>query len=143
MAERARSITAARLNDRLPIDNPSDELGQLASVFNDTLGRLELSFNQMRRFTADVSHEIRTPLTAIRTVGEVGLREARDPRSYQSIISSMLEEAGCRRSSIGCSRCRVRRRASRSCRWKWSTSARWRRTWRRNSESSRRKSGSR
>ena len=93
MAERARLITAARLNDRLPIDNASDELGQLASVFNATLGRLEASFDQMRRFTADVSHEIRTPLTAIRTVGEVGLREPRDMRSYQSIISSMLEEA--------------------------------------------------
>ena len=48
------------------------------TVFNETLGRLEASFEQMRRFTADVSHELRTPLTAIRSVGEVGLREHRD-----------------------------------------------------------------
>lgn len=93
MAERARSITAERLSDRLPIDHPNDELGRLASVFNDTLGRLESSFDQMRRFTADVSHEIRTPLTAIRTVGEVGLRERRGEASYRGIIGSMLEEA--------------------------------------------------
>ena len=39
MAEHARSITADRLDDRLPIENPNDELGQLAVVFNDTLGR--------------------------------------------------------------------------------------------------------
>ena len=93
MAERARSITAERLSDRLPIANPNDELGRLAAVFNDTLGRLESSFDQMRRFTADVSHEVRTPLTAIRTVGEVGLRERRSEPSYRGIISSMLEEA--------------------------------------------------
>ena len=93
MAERARIITAERLGERLPVDNPLDELGRLASVFNATLGRLESSFEQMRRFTADVSHELRTPLTAIRSVGEVGLREPRDAAAYRTVIGSMLEDA--------------------------------------------------
>ena len=93
MAERARSINAERLNDRLPVDNPEDELGRLATVFNETLTRLESSFDQMRRFTADASHELRTPLTAIRSVGEVGLRNRRDEAAYREIIGSMLEEA--------------------------------------------------
>jgi heavy metal sensor kinase len=93
MTDRARSITAERLSDRLPVDNPDDEMGRLASVFNETLGRLEASFEQMRRFTADVSHELRTPLTAIRSVGEVGLRGHRDEAAYRGIVSSMLEEA--------------------------------------------------
>jgi len=61
-------------------------------VFNETLARLEASFEQMRRFTADVSHELRTPLTAIRSVGEVGLREHRDEMAYRAIIGIMLEE---------------------------------------------------
>jgi heavy metal sensor kinase len=92
MAERARSINAERLNDRLPVDNPDDELGRLATVFNETLTRLESSFEQMRRFTTDASHELRTPLTAIRSVGEVGLRGRRDEAAYREIIGSMLEE---------------------------------------------------
>lgn len=92
MADRARSITAVRLNDRLPIDNPHDELGKLALVFNQTLERLERSFQQMQHFTADVSHELRTPLTAIRTVGEVALRDTRTPDEYREIVGSMLEE---------------------------------------------------
>src|SRR5438132_2991428 len=92
MAERARSINAERLNDRLPVDNPDDELGRLATVFNETLMRLESSFDQMRRFTSDASHELRTPLTAIRSVGEVGLRGRRDETAYREIIGSMLEE---------------------------------------------------
>jgi heavy metal sensor kinase len=93
MTERARTINAERLQDRLPVDNPQDELGRLATVFNDTLRRLESSFEQMRRFTSDASHELRTPLTAIRSVGEVGLRGRRDESAYREIIGSMLEEA--------------------------------------------------
>jgi heavy metal sensor kinase len=92
MAERARLINAERLNDRLPVNNPDDELGRLATVFNETLTRLESSFDQMRRFTSDASHELRTPLTAIRSVGEVGLRGRRDEAAYREIIGSMLEE---------------------------------------------------
>jgi len=92
MSERARSINAEQLNARLPVDNPDDELGRLATVFNETLTRLESSFDQMRRFTADASHELRTPLTAMRSVGEVGLRVRRDESAYREIIGSMLEE---------------------------------------------------
>jgi heavy metal sensor kinase len=92
MADRVRVITAERLADRLPVENPSDEIGRLATVVNDTLARLEQSFEQMRRFTADASHELRTPLTAIRTVGEVSLREPREAPAYREVIGSMLEE---------------------------------------------------
>jgi heavy metal sensor kinase len=92
MAEQARLITATRMSDRLPVDNPNDELGRLSTVFNDTLSRLQSAFDQMRRFTSDASHELRTPLTAIRSVGEVGLREKRGEGEYREIIGSMLEE---------------------------------------------------
>ena len=92
MADRARAITADRLSERLPVGNTRDEVGRLAVVFNETLARLEQSFDRLRRFTADASHELRTPLTAIRTVGEVGLREPRDPAAYREVIGSMLEE---------------------------------------------------
>ena len=92
MADRARSITAERLQDRLPVENPHDELGRLATVFNETLTRLESSFEQMRRFTSDASHELRTPLTAIRSVGEVGLRGRKTEADYRDVIVSMLEE---------------------------------------------------
>src|SRR5262249_53861636 len=92
MADRARTITAERLGQRLPVENPGDELGQLAAVFNDAFARLERSFEQLRRFTADASHELRTPLTAMRAVGEVGLREDRDAVTYRETIGSMLEE---------------------------------------------------
>ena len=94
MARRAHEINAEHLSARLDVENPADELGHLASAFNDTLARLERSFDQLRRFTSDASHELRTPLTAIRSVGEAGLRKDRTAYQYREIIGSMLEEAG-------------------------------------------------
>jgi heavy metal sensor kinase len=61
-------------------------------VFNDTLSRLQDAFERLRRFTADASHELRTPLTAMRSVGEVALRNPLDASAYRDVIGSMLEE---------------------------------------------------
>jgi heavy metal sensor kinase len=94
MARRAREISADRLGARIDVENPHDELGLLAQAFNETLARLERSFEQLKRFTSDASHELRTPLTAIRSVGEVGLQKDGDREHYREVIGSMLEEAG-------------------------------------------------
>lgn len=92
ITQKAREITAESLSERLPVPNPKDEIGRLAAVFNNTLARLEESFDRLRRFTADASHELRTPLTSIRSVGEVALRDSEKNDSYRDAISSMLEE---------------------------------------------------
>ncbi len=92
MASHAERLTADNLGERLPVENPDDELGQMARAFNLSLARLEASFAQLRRFTADASHELRTPLTAIRAVGEVALQDRRDADHYRDAIGSMLEE---------------------------------------------------
>jgi heavy metal sensor kinase len=94
MALRAREINAEHLGARIDVENPRDELGLLAQTFNETLSRLERSFEQLKRFTSDASHELRTPLTAIRSVGEVGLQQDGDRDHYREVIGSMLEETG-------------------------------------------------
>jgi heavy metal sensor kinase len=92
LASEARRITAERLHERLSVPNEHDEIGRLAAVINETFGRLELSFDRLRRFTADASHELRTPLAVIRGIGEAGLVETRTPAEYKEAIGSMLEE---------------------------------------------------
>ncbi len=63
----ARQITRADdLSRRVPDIGRNDEIGVLASAFNQTLERLERLFQTQQRLLADVSHELRTPLTAIR-----------------------------------------------------------------------------
>jgi heavy metal sensor kinase len=99
MAHRAEQINSEHLNERLPIENPEDELGHLARVFNAMLSRIEQSFEELQRFTADASHELRTPLAAIRSIGEVRLQQDARPEEYRDTIGSMLEEVN-RLSSI-------------------------------------------
>ncbi len=88
----ARKITAENLGLRLDVVNPQDEIGQLATTFNDTLERLEGAFRRVKQFTGDVSHELRTPLTILRGETEVGLRWAREPEEFRELFRSNLEE---------------------------------------------------
>jgi heavy metal sensor kinase len=92
LASEARRITADRLHARLSVPNQHDEIGRLAGVINETFGRLEASFDQLRRFTADASHELRTPLAVIRGTGEMALSEGRTLAELKDAMGSMLEE---------------------------------------------------
>ena len=89
--ERTRRLAAQSGGRQIPVTNPHDELGELETLLNELLQRLDGSFVEVDRLAADVSHELRTPLTAMRTVGEVALRE-RNPAILYDAVGSMLEE---------------------------------------------------
>ncbi|MCP9463138.1 MAG: HAMP domain-containing protein, partial [Nitrospira sp.] len=59
----AQRIAEGDLSQRLTMPPAKDEIGRLAEIFNDMIGRLDASFRQIRQFTSDASHELRTPLT--------------------------------------------------------------------------------
>jgi heavy metal sensor kinase len=87
MSRQARSITAQELGARLPVANPTDELGGLAQTFNDLLQRLEESFSQQRQFMADASHELRTPIATARTAVTVTLKQPnREEGEYRDAL---------------------------------------------------------
>jgi heavy metal sensor kinase len=93
MSERARRISAESLEQRLPVVNPRDELGRLASSFNELLARLDESFSHQRRFMADASHELRTPLSIMRTATDVTLeREGRTEVEYRDALKIIDEQ---------------------------------------------------
>jgi heavy metal sensor kinase len=92
MTQTARQISAERLDQRLPVANPDDELGPLAETLNHMIGRLERSFTEMQRFTADAAHELRTPLAVIRNEAEVALRVPRTGDDYCHVLENLLEE---------------------------------------------------
>lgn len=77
------------LQTRLQWTGPMDELGRLASVFNNMMSRLEHLFSVQRRFVADVSHELRTPLTAIRGNLDLIKRYGMDQESFNAIESEV------------------------------------------------------
>ena len=71
----AQRLSVERLDARIALGGPQDELKQLADTFDDMLARLEQSFEAQRRFVADASHELRTPLAVMRTEVDVALAD--------------------------------------------------------------------
>jgi two-component system OmpR family sensor kinase len=93
MGERAAHINAESLGERLPVGNKRSELGRLAVKFNELLARLDVSFEQQRRFMADASHELRTPVAIVCGESEVALSQAaRSPEEYRESLTILHEE---------------------------------------------------
>ncbi len=92
MAATAAEITATHLDRRLAEPEAKDELGYLAQTFNSMIARLQRSFEEVRRFTADAAHELRTPLAAMRTEAEVALRSPRSAERDARALENLLEE---------------------------------------------------
>ena len=89
----AKRIGSGDLSQRIHLEEfLDDEIGRLASTFNEMIGKLERSFLQIKRFTADASHELKTPLTVLKGEIEVGLKRDRAVEEYKRILSSCLEE---------------------------------------------------
>jgi len=92
ITQAAQRIAAGDWTQRIRTPHSNDEIGQLASTFNDMIGRLEVSFRQIRQFSADASHELRTPLTITKGETELALRRPRQAEDYRVVLESNLEE---------------------------------------------------
>lgn len=66
----ADRIRSDNLSERIPVSGAQDEISDLARLLNQMFDRLETSFDQIRRFTAEASHELKTPLTLVRLQAE-------------------------------------------------------------------------
>ena len=71
----AQRVTQERLDERIAMGGPRDELRDLADTLDGMLDRLAAAFDGQRRFVANASHELRTPLTIIRAEVEVALAD--------------------------------------------------------------------
>lgn len=72
LTKAAALLSAQTLSERLPVSG-DDEFATLATTFNGMLERLEVAFEQQKRFTADASHELKTPLTRLKGMASMAL----------------------------------------------------------------------
>jgi signal transduction histidine kinase len=92
ISETARRIRSDNLSERMPVAAVQDEVSDLARLLNETFDRLEASFNQIRRFTAEASHELKTPLSLVRLHAEKLLVEGGLNPAQEEALQIQLEE---------------------------------------------------
>lgn len=93
IAQTADRITqSGDLQERLAYDGPQDEIGRLATTFNQMMTRLEAAFDVQRRFVADTAHELRTPLATM--LGNLALLQRygdNAERRQQALLATQRE----------------------------------------------------
>jgi len=87
----ARRISESDLSQRLNL-NRDDELGELASTFDQMLDRLQAAFERQRQFTADASHELRSPLAIIELESNRALERPRTSKEYERALRLIQSE---------------------------------------------------
>ena len=88
----ANRIRSDNLSERIPVANVRDELSQLARFLNQMFDRLEHSFSEIRRFSAEASHELKTPLSLVRLHAERLLVEGNLQPAQVESVHVQLEE---------------------------------------------------
>ena len=90
----AQRLTASDLAERIPVQRDDNrEFAQLIDVLNGMMQRLEGSFQQAVRFTADASHELKTPLAIMLAELDDAVRHAEPGSVEHERFVSLFTEA--------------------------------------------------
>lgn len=92
ISQAASRITVQNLDQRLPVPPTDDEIAQLISVMNTTLDRLQRSFEQSVRFSAEASHHLKTPIAVLRAGIEEILTDPDTPAKQQTRADALLHQ---------------------------------------------------
>jgi signal transduction histidine kinase len=92
LTQTAESITAQGLDRRISGEGVDTEFNRLILVFNGMMDRLEESFKQAVRFSADAAHELKTPLTILQGELAEAVQAAEPGSDHQQRMTRLLEE---------------------------------------------------
>lgn len=88
----AREITAEGLDRRVQAFDADQEFQALIDVINGMLDRLQKSFQQATRFSADAAHELKTPLTILCGHLQQAIQETPTGSVEQRRYADLMEE---------------------------------------------------
>ena len=86
-----QQVSVKGLDRRMPLNETSAEFVELIQVFNQMMERLERSFYQSSRFSADAAHQLKTPLTIIQGELERMLHQVDPGSEIQQGLSNILD----------------------------------------------------
>ena len=86
----AGAIMAGDLSQRIPVVGARDELGGLAEILNQMLGRIEELMANLQHVTSDIAHDLRTPLGRQRL--ESALNNPTTGPECRSVIEAAIDE---------------------------------------------------
>jgi heavy metal sensor kinase len=92
LTDATRKVTAQGLDKRISSVGKDQEFAELIEVYNGMLERLERSFMQANRFSADAAHELKTPLAILQGQLERAIHQAEDGTALQAELTSILDE---------------------------------------------------
>lgn len=94
MGDALKRVADGRLETRIALPGPDDDLSRLAKRINATTDRLEKAVEQMRVQSTNIAHDLRTPLARLRAGLEQSLLDLteRDHTVDAAVLGSALEQ---------------------------------------------------
>lgn len=97
---RIKKISLETLDERIEGIQREDEIGELATAFNNLLNRLDEAFKREQQFIADVAHEMKTPIATMRSALEVSISKDRSKEEYRQVINDSIVETNALSSTL-------------------------------------------
>lgn len=99
----ARSMASGDLSARASVVS-QDEIGTLATAYNDMADRVEATVESLRRFIGDAAHQLNTPLTALHANVELAARPDAPAEAAERALDQLRRLEGLTRDMLDLSR---------------------------------------
>ncbi|MEO6165361.1 MAG: HAMP domain-containing protein, partial [Candidatus Binatia bacterium] len=88
----AQAISAADLDQRVPVKGQAGEIDRLATTFNAMLDRIKTLITEMKEMTDNIAHDLKSPITRIRGAAEMALANGKSLEEHENAAASTIEE---------------------------------------------------
>jgi signal transduction histidine kinase len=86
-------VASGKIDKRVPADQTDKVHGELISLFNTMMDKIESLINGMRKVLDNVAHDLRTPMTRLRGTAEMALQSEQNADVLRDALSDCVEES--------------------------------------------------
>lgn len=86
-------VASGKIDVRVPVHQTDKLHGELISLFNTMLEKIEALMNGMRNVLDNVAHDLRTPMTRLRGTAEMALQSEQNTDVLREALGDCIEES--------------------------------------------------